>query len=64
MWESHPTRLQRRKKRMPYSSRWAFPVDSSTILLLLNRWVEADLLGTLDELGMGTICFSPWHKVC
>lgn len=26
---------------------------------MLNRWVEADLLSTLDELGMGTICFSP-----
>jgi L-glyceraldehyde 3-phosphate reductase len=26
---------------------------------MLNRWVEAELLSTVDELGMGTICFSP-----
>jgi len=26
---------------------------------LLNRWVEQDLLDTLDELGMGCIAFSP-----
>ncbi|MDD2296719.1 MAG: L-glyceraldehyde 3-phosphate reductase [Sphaerochaetaceae bacterium] len=26
---------------------------------MLNRWIEADLLETLDELGIGTICFSP-----
>jgi L-glyceraldehyde 3-phosphate reductase len=26
---------------------------------MLNRWVEEELLDTLDELGMGTICFSP-----
>jgi L-glyceraldehyde 3-phosphate reductase len=26
---------------------------------MLNRWVEEDLLDTLGELGMGTICFSP-----
>ncbi len=26
---------------------------------MLNRWVEEDLLSTLDELQMGTICFSP-----
>ncbi len=26
---------------------------------MLNRWVEEALLSTLDELGVGTICFSP-----
>ena len=26
---------------------------------MLNRWVEKDLLGTLDELGVGCIAFSP-----
>ncbi len=26
---------------------------------MLNRWVEAELLATLQELGVGTICFSP-----
>ncbi len=26
---------------------------------LLNRWIEQDLLGTLDELGVGCIAFSP-----
>lgn len=26
---------------------------------MLNRWVEEDLLGTLDELGIGCIAFSP-----
>lgn len=26
---------------------------------MLNRWVEQSLLGTLGELGVGTICFSP-----
>lgn len=26
---------------------------------MLNRWVENELLETLDELGMGCICFSP-----
>ena len=26
---------------------------------MLNRWVEESLLSTLDELGIGTICFSP-----
>lgn len=26
---------------------------------MLNRWVEKELLSTLDELGIGTICFSP-----
>jgi L-glyceraldehyde 3-phosphate reductase len=26
---------------------------------LLNRWVEKDLLGTLEELGVGCIAFSP-----
>ena len=26
---------------------------------LLNRWVERELLGTLDELGVGCIAFSP-----
>ncbi|MCF7944194.1 MAG: L-glyceraldehyde 3-phosphate reductase [Spirochaetia bacterium] len=26
---------------------------------MLNRWVEDELLDTLDELGMGAICFSP-----
>ena len=26
---------------------------------MLNRWIEPDLLGTLDELGVGTIVFSP-----
>ncbi|HEY1741958.1 MAG TPA: L-glyceraldehyde 3-phosphate reductase [Granulicella sp.] len=26
---------------------------------LLNRWVETELLGTLDELGVGCIAFSP-----
>ena len=26
---------------------------------MLNRWVEESLLSTLDELGVGTICFSP-----
>lgn len=26
---------------------------------MLNRWVEEDLLDTLSELGVGTICFSP-----
>lgn len=26
---------------------------------LLNRWIEEDLLDTLDELGMGCIAFSP-----
>jgi len=26
---------------------------------MLNRWVEKDLLGTLEELGVGCIAFSP-----
>lgn len=26
---------------------------------MLNRWVEAELLDTVGELGVGTICFSP-----
>jgi L-glyceraldehyde 3-phosphate reductase len=26
---------------------------------MLNRWIEGDLLGTLDELGVGCIAFSP-----
>lgn len=26
---------------------------------MLNRWVEKELLATLSELGIGTICFSP-----
>jgi L-glyceraldehyde 3-phosphate reductase len=26
---------------------------------MLNRWIEKDLLGTLDELGVGCIAFSP-----
>ncbi|GGG91555.1 L-glyceraldehyde 3-phosphate reductase [Silvibacterium dinghuense] len=26
---------------------------------MLNRWIEEDLLGTLDELGVGCIAFSP-----
>jgi L-glyceraldehyde 3-phosphate reductase len=26
---------------------------------MLNRWIERDLLGTLDELGIGCIAFSP-----
>ncbi|WP_419806060.1 L-glyceraldehyde 3-phosphate reductase [Terriglobus sp.] len=26
---------------------------------MLNRWIENDLLGTLDELGIGCIAFSP-----
>jgi L-glyceraldehyde 3-phosphate reductase len=26
---------------------------------LLNRWIEADLLDTLGDLGVGCICFSP-----
>lgn len=26
---------------------------------LLNRWIESELLGTLGELGIGCICFSP-----
>ena len=26
---------------------------------LLNRWIEADLLGTLEDLGVGAIVFSP-----
>ena len=26
---------------------------------MLNRWVEKELLGTLDELGVGCIGFSP-----
>ena len=26
---------------------------------LLNRWIETDLLGTLEELGVGCIAFSP-----
>lgn len=26
---------------------------------LLNRWIESDLMGALDELGMGCIAFSP-----
>ncbi len=26
---------------------------------MLNRWVEEELLSTVDELGIGTICFSP-----
>ncbi len=26
---------------------------------MLNRWVEPELLSTLGELGIGTICFSP-----
>jgi L-glyceraldehyde 3-phosphate reductase len=26
---------------------------------MLNRWIEAELLGTLDELGVGCIAFSP-----
>lgn len=26
---------------------------------LLNRWVEVELLHTLEELGVGSICFSP-----
>lgn len=26
---------------------------------MLNRWVETDLLSTVGELGVGTICFSP-----
>jgi L-glyceraldehyde 3-phosphate reductase len=26
---------------------------------MLNRWIEAQLLGTLDELGVGCIAFSP-----
>ena len=26
---------------------------------MLNRWIEADLLATLDELGVGCIAFSP-----
>lgn len=26
---------------------------------MLNRWVEEDLLDTVGELGIGTICFSP-----
>ena len=26
---------------------------------LLNRWIEKELLGTLDELGVGCIAFSP-----
>jgi Predicted oxidoreductases (related to aryl-alcohol dehydrogenases) len=26
---------------------------------MLNRWIEPELLGTLGELGVGCICFSP-----
>ncbi|MGU3436474.1 L-glyceraldehyde 3-phosphate reductase [Actinomycetes bacterium M1A6_2h] len=26
---------------------------------MLNRWIETELLGTLDDLGVGTIAFSP-----
>jgi len=26
---------------------------------MLNRWVEKELLGTLEELGVGCIAFSP-----
>jgi len=26
---------------------------------MLNRWIEPELLGTLDELGVGCIAFSP-----
>jgi L-glyceraldehyde 3-phosphate reductase len=26
---------------------------------MLNRWVESELLDAINELGMGTICFSP-----
>ena len=26
---------------------------------MLNRWIEKELLGTLDELGVGCIAFSP-----
>ena len=26
---------------------------------MLNRWVEPELLSTLEELGVGAICFSP-----
>lgn len=29
---------------------------------MFNRWVEPELLSTLDELGMGTIAFSPLHQ--
>jgi L-glyceraldehyde 3-phosphate reductase len=29
---------------------------------LLNRWIETDLLGTLEELGVGCIAFSPLAK--
>jgi len=29
---------------------------------MMNRWVEPELLSTLDELGMGAIAFSPLHQ--
>jgi L-glyceraldehyde 3-phosphate reductase len=31
---------------------------------MLNRWVENELLGTLEELGVGCIAFSPWRRDC
>ncbi|MDD4699657.1 MAG: L-glyceraldehyde 3-phosphate reductase [Oscillospiraceae bacterium] len=29
---------------------------------MMNRWVEPELLSTLDDLGMGAIAFSPLHQ--
>ncbi len=31
---------------------------------MLNRWVEQGLLDTLEELGIGSICFSPLAQGC
>ena len=32
---------------------------TSTILPMINRWIEKDLIKTLNKLGMGCIAFSP-----
>jgi len=37
----------------------ATAADSSAVYSMLNRWVEKELLGTLEELGAGCIAFSP-----
>jgi len=38
---------------------WAKPIIHQPVYNLFNRWVEPDLLGVTERLGVGVICFSP-----
>ena len=60
LYVGYPTIVRNRPERLrPYCGNWAPCLIHQPRYNLLDRWVEKDLLATLEEKGIGCIVFSP-----